>query len=285
MANQELIVMPQRELLPPAEDWRIMTQMADAFAKSGYLKGVTTGFAAVTIMQKGRELGIPPMAALSSIYIVQGKASCSAELMRALILRDQGDDALDIVEMSAKQCVIKYKRRGWKEYRECVYTMDDAKLAKLWDTSDPWKKTPDLMMLARCTTKVARAAFPDVIGGMYEIEEAENITLPESPVRIVEQPAEPLQLNARNADTVTGEIAAKAPPADESVSAPAGWVRRLKDLSNELYNLDDTADSVEIPATLTVAEAKALKANLQRAIDETRQALASTDASLEGIGV
>ena len=50
----------------------------------------------------GRELGLPPMTALGSIHVIDGRAGTSAESMRALIL--QAGHELEIREMTTSRC-------------------------------------------------------------------------------------------------------------------------------------------------------------------------------------
>lgn len=157
--------------LPSTGEWNTMLQMADTLIQSGLApEAVRTPAAALVIMQKGRELGIPPLYALSSIAVIKGKPVAGAELLLAVIYRDHGDDAVKIVQTDATICHLKYKRRAWTAYEEFSFTMADAKQAGI--TNNPtWTKYPQAMLRARCISAVARMAFPDSIGGMYTPEE------------------------------------------------------------------------------------------------------------------
>lgn len=172
--NQALIVQPGREILPQAADWSTMCQMADVLFKSQLLpKHIQTWQAAVAVIQKGKELGIPPMYALSNIIVVatSGKPAANAELMLALIYRDHGDEAIRFVATTNDLCTISYKRRGWSTREEYTFTMADAKLAGLWGAANNYAKYGAAMLRARCISAVARMAFPDTIGGMHTPEE------------------------------------------------------------------------------------------------------------------
>ena len=152
------------------ESWAVMLEQAKMLVPTGFLpKAIDTPQKAIAVMMKGRELGIPPMYALSNINIIQGKPAAAAELMLALIYRDQGDDALVFTETSATKATAKYKRRGWAEYQTFTFNADDAKRAGL--TGGNWDKYPGAMLRARCISAIARLAFPDFIGGMYTPEE------------------------------------------------------------------------------------------------------------------
>lgn len=158
-------------LLPAANDWAVMLQMADVLFKSGMLpQHIKSPQAAVAIIQKGRELGIPPMQSMAGIACIQGKPTAGAELMLALVYRDHGDDAMVFEETTGTRCTLSYKRRSWRDRKTFSFTLDDAKQAGLLG-NQTWQKYPAAMLRARCISAVARLVFPDSIGGMYTAEE------------------------------------------------------------------------------------------------------------------
>jgi hypothetical protein len=161
----------QNSLLPSHETWATMLSMADTLVKSGMLPpAIKTPAAALAIIQKGSELRIPPMYALSNISIIGGKPVTGAELMLAMIYRDHGDMAIQFTETTAERCEVAYKRRGWPATRTFEWTMADAKAANLAN-KDVWKAYAPAMLRARCISAVARLAFADTIGGLYTYEE------------------------------------------------------------------------------------------------------------------
>ena len=162
---------PARELLPSAAEWQTMAQMAEALYRSGMLPAhIKSPQAALAVIQKGRELGIPPMYALSNIVVVNGKPTCNAELMLALIYRDQGSHAVRFAVATAEIATIAYRRRDWSDAQQFSFSMDEAKRAGLL-TNQTWQKYPAAMLRARAISAVARMAFPDSIAGMYTAEE------------------------------------------------------------------------------------------------------------------
>ncbi len=157
--------------LPSPDEWDTLSKMAGALVQSRLLpQEVDTWQKAAVIIQKGHELGVPPMAALSGIAVIKGKPTCSAELLRALIQRDHGDNAIRFTVTTAETCTATYKRRGWTTPEAHTYTMEDAKRAGI-TTTPTWTKYPADMLRARCTSAIARMAFADSIGGMYTAEE------------------------------------------------------------------------------------------------------------------
>lgn len=160
--------------MPAPEMWRTMSEMAKALYESGMLpKHIQSPQAALAVIQKGSELGVPPMHALSNIVVIGGKPTCNSELMLALIYRDHGDDAFRWGEASETVAECFYRRHNASKVSAYMFTMDDAKRAGLLDgpNSGNWKKYPGAMLRARCISAVARMAFPDTIGGMYTPDE------------------------------------------------------------------------------------------------------------------
>lgn len=153
------------------DQWNIYKEQARVFIASRLLPdSITTPEAALTVMVKGWELGLPPMQALNGITVIKGKPTMSAELMAAVIYRDHGDESLYWVENTNERAVLRYKRRTAKQSGEYTYTIEDAKRAGLL-SNQTWSKYPSAMLRARCISAVARLAFPDSIGGMYLPEE------------------------------------------------------------------------------------------------------------------
>jgi hypothetical protein len=157
--------------LPSPREWETMLSVAQNLVDSGLLPShIKTPQAAVAIIMKGRELGIPAMYALSNIVVVQQKPTANAELMLALIYRDHGDEAIQIERTDAEACVLSYKRRSWTARRSFTFAIEDARRANLLK-NPTWNSYPAAMLRARCISAVARAAFPDSIGGLYTPEE------------------------------------------------------------------------------------------------------------------
>lgn len=196
--------------LPSGAQWETICGMADALLQSGLLPAhIKTWQAAAAIVQKGTELGIPPMYALSNVVVIQGKPVANAELMLALVYRDHGDGAVYFEESNANRCILRYKRRGWDAYKETRFTIDDAKTAGLLSNAT-WQKYPAAMLRARAISAMARLAFPDSIAGMYSPDELG------SPVTVDSDGV----VNVAAVDTDTGEIRPQSLPAPQPAAAP-----------------------------------------------------------------
>ena len=166
----EELARPQQGSLSP-EAWNVLREQALVLVRSGFLPhAVNTPEKAISIVMKGRELGVPPMYALSNIAVINGKPTAGAELMLALIYRDHGDEAVRIVESTPERCTIAYRRKSWQEPELFSFSIEDADCAGLLG-KDNWRHYPAAMLRARCISAVARLAFPDTIGGLYTPEE------------------------------------------------------------------------------------------------------------------
>jgi hypothetical protein len=165
--TNEIAVYSDQAIMP--QTFEGMMAQADVLAKSGLLPAeVKSAPAALAIMLTGRELGIPPMQAFRSIYIVKGKPTLSAQLMGALILR--AGHAYRVIESTDARCVIEFRRRGQDHVYRHEFTIEDAKTAQLLGNTT-WKAYPKAMLFSRCMSAGARVAMPDVLAGMYTPEE------------------------------------------------------------------------------------------------------------------
>lgn len=146
-------------------------QLAEMLIPTGFLpESIKTPGQAAAIILKGQELGIPPLYALNNISIVKGKQVCQAELMLSMIFRDQGDQALKILESNDRVCRVRYKRRGG-DPGELAFTLEEATQAGLIARNPNYKTYPAAMLRARAISAAARVAFPDSIAGMYTPDE------------------------------------------------------------------------------------------------------------------
>jgi len=146
--------------------WNVVEKVAEKLFRSGLFTHLKNPAQAVAIVEYGRELGVAPMQALSMMAIINGKLAMSSQLMLALVKRHGCD--VKIVEQNSKICQIKFIRDG-KEYN-VSFTMEEAKRMGLAD-KDNWKKQPENMLFWRAVSKAIRYHAPDLMLGVYTIEE------------------------------------------------------------------------------------------------------------------
>lgn len=228
--SRAVALRPETGLFPDAQTWQTIGQMAELFYRSGMLPpAIKSAQAAVFAIQKGRELGVPPTAALTSIQVIQGRPTCSAELMLALVQRDYGANAMRITATDNTRCTITYRHPDVAETQTYSWTIEDANRAGLVTGNPAWNKYPAAMLRARCISAVARMAFPLSILGMYTPEEmgAAVAVRDDGEIVVTEFAAEPTPL--RVVDQTTGEVTVlpdRQPPAPARVKGFAWHVDR-----------------------------------------------------------
>ncbi len=190
------------------EAWKL----SETFHESGLLpRGVSSPAAAFTIIATGAELGLSPMASLRSIHIIEGKPVLSAALIAGIVQRRPDlCEGFALVESSETIATYETTRRGQTPVR-MSFTIEQAQRAGLTG-KDIWRKYPHAMLRARASAELARAVYPDVVGGLYDPDE-----IPGAEVRTVE-PRPVVQSPPQQAQRRT---LAAAPPASSAETLPA----------------------------------------------------------------
>lgn len=157
-----------------------MWRMACMFAKSG-LCSFETPEEVIVVLQGGSELGFKPWQSLQSLHVVNGRLGIEGSALAGLIRRS---GVLDYMNMSFSgmpfedtfTAVIISKRKGESAEYMTVFSVADAKLAKLWGTGkDNWVKYPKDMLTWRAMGRHARLYYSDVTQGFYTVDELEQI--------------------------------------------------------------------------------------------------------------
>ena len=138
--------------------------------------------AVLSTMLLGRELGMPAMAALRSVHIIEGKHSLSADLMVALVLKSGLAEYFQLIESTEEICTFETHRKGNPEPTRLSYTIEQARQAGLLVVRQGrqpgnWQKIPKQMLRARCKSELARLEYPDLLAGLYtpdELRDARN---------------------------------------------------------------------------------------------------------------
>lgn len=188
------------------EAWKL----SETFHESGLLpRGVSSPAAAFTIIATGAELGLSPMASLRSIHIIEGKPVLSAALIAGIVQRRPDlCEGFALVESSDTIATYETTRRGQAPVR-MSFTIEQAQRAGLTG-KDNWRKYPHAMLRARASAELARAVYPDVVGGLYDPDEIPGAEVRTAEPRPVVQP--PPQAQRRTL--------AAAPPASSAETLP-----------------------------------------------------------------
>jgi hypothetical protein len=123
-------------------------------------------------VQMGAELGLPAMASLQNIAVINGRPSVWGDAIPAICMSSgQFDHAAfeEVIERDAKDfpvkatCTVRRLPSGKPVSR--TFTMSDAKMAGLAGKSGPWSQYPARMLQMRARSWAMRDAFPDVLRG------------------------------------------------------------------------------------------------------------------------
>lgn len=128
--------------------------------------------AAAAAILYGREVGLPPMTALTQTHVIEGRPSMAAEAMRALVL--SAGHEIQVLESTGAVCRMRARRRGEEQWTpEVVWTIDMARAAGLLGKNN-WKQHPRRMLQARASSELCELYFPDVVLGFKSVEELED---------------------------------------------------------------------------------------------------------------
>ena len=171
--NAELVPVI-RSVSIAASDWECLKDQARMFIASGALqRNIQKPEQAMVIMMRGRELGLPPMTALSSINFFDGNTVLMADLMKAIVLRDCKGARIDTLKFDDKEAVVEMERPGRKPF-QYKYTIEMARRAGLTGKNN-WKNHTEVMNLHRATAIGCRDMFPDLLLGCYIPDEADEM--------------------------------------------------------------------------------------------------------------
>lgn len=262
-------------------------KLAGAIAQTEFvprsLRGSEPATAAAILY--GREVGLPPMTALTQVHVIEGRPSISAEGQRALVFAAGHD--LQIIQSDGGVCRLRGRRRGWEAWTTVEWTIDTARAAGLLGKKgSAWGSYPRAMLLARATTELCRMIFPDVIRGFRGLEEARDLAgeyddteqTPEAPttssgtVQRKRRPtrkapaAQPMPEPQTRPTTVDVPVAApspeppQAPPVPHPVSVPDAGEDPAP---GEHHQRDEKPDDVEAaPELATKAQIRLVMGNL-----------------------
>lgn len=138
-------------------------------------------YAVAACVLTGRELGLGPMESLQKIYLVEGRPSLSAEVMRSLVLRAGHD--LRFPVLTDREVKVEGRRAGGTDWTTLTWTIADAQRIGVAN-KDVWKKYPRTMLANRATAEICRLMFADALGGVsYTPDEVEEMESEGTPVQ------------------------------------------------------------------------------------------------------
>jgi len=176
---------PEKSKLAVSERGLAFTSFEDVFrfAKcvidSGLApRGFQTPQAVAVAMQFGAELGLPPMASLQNVAVIQGRPTLWGDAVPGIcqhLLESYSDEQIGEAGKDSHGVRVTILRKGRAAPVIRSFTIEDAKRAGLWGKTGPWTQYPDRMLLMRARTFAYRDAFPDALRGLYTAEEAQDM--------------------------------------------------------------------------------------------------------------
>ncbi len=140
---------------------------------NGLIPSVPSPHKVLFMLETAAMLGIPPMAGLTSIHIIEGKPTLSASLWAALA-REAGHRLRVWVEGEGVtlRAIAELVRKDDPDFTfRVVWSHEDAQKANLLG-KDNWKKYERSMLKSRAITEVVREGAPEVgMGAAYSPEE------------------------------------------------------------------------------------------------------------------
>ncbi len=127
----------------------------------------------------GRELGVAPMEAINSLYLVDGQVSMTGKLMSSLIHRAGHQLRVDIKkDRSTVTCLRRDPfSHELDEVGTITFTKEDAARAGL-EEKPTYVAYPTIMWTWRAISQACRIYFADVLSGIVYVPEEVNIEAP-----------------------------------------------------------------------------------------------------------
>lgn len=150
-------------------------QIAEALSQTSFVPAAMRGkpHEITAAILAGSELGLPPVAALRSMDVIQGTPALRAHAMRGLI--QSHGHTVQLVESTNERCVMRGKRKGEEVWQQVEWDIQRATDLSLTNKPE-WKKQPKTMLVARATGEICRLIASDVLYAMpYAAEELGDV--------------------------------------------------------------------------------------------------------------
>ena len=220
-------------------------RFADCVAKSGMApKGMEKPEAILVAIQMGAEVGLPPMASLQNIAVINGRPGLWGDAMLG-VCRKSGlfdEAAFDEIIETLKDgtiratCTVRRLPNG----KPIVRTFDTAaaKRAGLAGKAGPWQQYPERMTQFRARNWALRDGFADILKGLQAVEELRDIDAE----RTVDTPRKPRRVLQTEPIDEPAQVGGVADPAPYLKPAAAG------DYIGDVDPLPRTANDAAKPA-------------------------------------
>jgi hypothetical protein len=157
-------------------------QQAALYLASGHLgRRVPNEATALLLMAKAYEIGMQPLEGLSQLYCVNGIVAIQGQGMLSLI-RKSGKVRVECIESNEHRAVVRMTRLDTGDVFTADWSMERAVAAGITQdkgqTKPVWTRFATEMLRWKAVAEAARFIAPDVIAGVYAVEEF-NVASPD----------------------------------------------------------------------------------------------------------
>lgn len=210
------------------QDFEQAWRVAQVIAGSGMApRDMATPEKLVVSIMHGLEIGLPPMQAIQSIAVVNGRPTVWGDgalgLVRGSGLLEDYEETID-GDGEAMRAICRCNRRGQATPITRTFSVADAKKAGLWGKAGPWTQYPRRMLAMRARAFALRDGFADVLKGIGITEEVHDYSGPA--VTSAATPSAPVSAEAlrQQAGIIEGEAReVTAPQAEPPAAGDTGW--------------------------------------------------------------
>lgn len=133
----------------------------------------------MTVVQTGKELGMPPMVAINNINVIKGRTVISSAMLAALLKQHgyeytytkdflQETDEDGDVRITTELEIEWLSKLGTNRIKTANFSVTWAEMERAGYTEKQnWEKYPKNMMRARCMAYAVRALCPEILLGFY----------------------------------------------------------------------------------------------------------------------
>lgn len=208
-------------------------KMAQTFAKSEFVPKAFVGkpanvFVALQIAARAK---MDPFMCMQNLYVIAGKPAMEAKM------------AIALLNASGKtRGPVRYTHEGMGKERKCTATVIDAETGQPishtlhWATVEmsgwvakggAWAQDPLLMLKYRAAYQLIRTTYPEVLLGMYTVEEAREVDADDSMVAFWDQRNHGAQRNDQAVETIDAQVVAETSNPAAEDEPPADSINRV----------------------------------------------------------
>lgn len=165
------------------KDVKLTTTVEDLLASNALPSALDSKEKIMAVIQYGKELGMSELTALNSITLIKGKMVINSAMLGALLKQkgyeyiwtkdwEVSDAGTDHEKITTELEIMWYSKTLKRELsNKFRMTWKELVIAGVVESNPTYKKYPKAMMRSRAMTAAVRAIAPEILLGMYTIEE------------------------------------------------------------------------------------------------------------------